>query len=59
MPGMKKLLWGLLIYANMGFTVADLRISHPSCENRLPVADQSANEQIIVYTPDAFQVILQ
>ncbi|NML20314.1 hypothetical protein HHL16_05490 [Pseudoflavitalea sp. G-6-1-2] len=55
---MKKLLWGLLIYANMGFTVADIRSGYPSSTNQLPVSDQSSNQQIIVYTPDACQVIM-
>ena len=54
---MKKLLWGLLIYANMGFAKADTGSGQPEA-NLPPVVDQSSFEQLIVYSPDACQVII-
>jgi hypothetical protein len=55
---MKTLLLLILVYANMGFTLADDSFHKPNPSGPVHSASQSRPDGIIVVSPDACRVVM-
>lgn len=55
---MKKLLLLLIVYANMGFTVADRQLPVPEINGNLLPADYIEATGLVVQSPDTYRVVM-
>lgn len=57
-PGMKSILLLLLVFANMGFTIADNSIQQPNASMPSLSDSSSMQDRIIVASPDANRIVM-